>query len=205
MKDQKLRVGKPSQPQKAATGEMKNEFWETQDAWNYWAAPRIRRGIMKEPKYDGMAMQVHVKDGKVIGIFTEDKLRNRLKAFRKSAEELPKLLKAKDAILAAEMVEYSYEELEGVKPTKLWYYKQIPREELVKTDELDYEISQVEKWIAGRPEYLDDERVVFHVHNLLHLDGVDYASKPAIERYKKMRSLKARSLKSSLSKSIRRK
>lgn len=168
-----LEVGKPSQPQKAATGELKNEFWEVEDAWRNFALPRIDRGLIVEPKYDGMAMQVHMKDGKVIGIFTEDQLRNRLEAFPKCAEELPKLVRAKDLILAAEMVEYS-EEVRWPENRNFWdRFRQIRREDLV-------------KWIAAKPESLDDSRVAFNVHDLLHQDGEDYTTKGAEERLKKL-------------------
>ncbi|RLI98616.1 MAG: hypothetical protein DRP00_01630 [Candidatus Aenigmatarchaeota archaeon] len=173
-KDEELRLGKPSQPQKPATGWQKNEFWKIEEAWTKWGASRIDRGIMIQPKYDGMSFQIHVKDGKPIGFFTEDQLRNRIEAFKKSSAELPKLLKAKDAILVAEMVEYS-DEVEYPENDKLWTkYKQIPREDLV-------------KWIAARPSSLDDERVIFHVHDLLYLDGEKWYDKPAIERYEKLR------------------
>ncbi|RLI87708.1 MAG: hypothetical protein DRP01_00865 [Archaeoglobales archaeon] len=175
-KDEELRLGKPSQPQKPATGWQKNEFWKIEDAWTKWGASRIDRGIMEQPKYDGMSFQWHIKDGKVIGVFTEDQLRNRIDAFKESVAELPKLLRAKDAILVAEMVEYS-DEVAYPQYEKMWMkYKQIPREDLV-------------KWIAARPSSLDDKRVIFHVHDLLYLDGEKWYDKPAIERYEKLKEV----------------
>lgn len=175
-KDKGLRLGKPSQPQKPASGWQKNEFWKIENAWAKWAASRIDRGIMVQPKYDGMSFQIHVKNGKPIGFFTEDQLRNRIDAFRESSAELPELLKAKDAILVAEMVEYS-NDVEYPENDKLWTkYRQIPREDLV-------------KWIAARPSSLDDSRVIFHMHDLLYLNGEDYTQKPAIERYEKLKEI----------------
>jgi len=175
-KDKELRLGKPSQPQKPATGWQKNEFWKVENAWTKWAASRIDRGIMVQPKYDGMSFQIHVKDGKPIGFFTEDQLRNRIEAFKESSAELPKLLKAKDAVLVAEMVEYS-DKIEYPENDKLWTkYRQIPREDLV-------------KWIAAKPSSLDDSRVIFHVHDLLYLNGENYTQKPAIERYEKLKEI----------------
>jgi len=103
------------------------------------------------------SFQIHIAPNRV-GIFTEDQLRDRAKAFKESVNDFKKI-KAKSAILAVEMVEYSEDELGGRGRNEFWEkYRQIPREDLI-------------KWIAAKPAGLDDSRIVFHIHDLLSYNG----------------------------------
>uniref|UniRef100_A0A6M3J9L9 site-specific DNA-methyltransferase (adenine-specific) n=1 Tax=viral metagenome TaxID=1070528 RepID=A0A6M3J9L9_9ZZZZ len=139
-----------------------SEYDSLQELYEKWASKRIDKGIIVQEKKDGMSMQIHATREKV-AIYTEDSLRDRSPAFSKSVAELKEKLKARSVILVAEMVEYKGED-------------QIPREDLI-------------KWIAAKPSSLDDENVVFHIHDRLFEDGKDITDTGYLERVDGLKDL----------------
>lgn len=155
-KDRTIQLFKPVQPMKSQAD---NEYVEFDELWKKYANKYIDRGIVVQAKYDGMSMMIHAERGGRTAVYTEDQLRDRSEAFRESVVELQKRLRVKSVILVAEMVEYKRDKPE----------EQIPREDLIKDG--------VDKWIAAKPAGLNDEFVVFNVHDCLFLNGEDVSGK----------------------------
>jgi hypothetical protein len=155
---------------KPKSGFEKNEFWDLNDMWQKWAKDRIDVGIAIEEKYDGMRMQIHV-DGDKVKIYTEDRQRDRAVAFKKSIEELLKGKKATSFILDAEMVEYACGQIKTNHPELVC--KQSPRENQI-------------KWIASSPEKLDDEDIVFNIHDCVFINGKSINDQGYLERWKQI-------------------
>jgi len=144
---------KPFQPTKPG-----KQFFSIEELYNQWVAPRLARGdkIFIQPKADGIAFFIHIAPDR-IAAYTEDQKRDRIKVFKHVLDDLERI-KAKDAILVAELVEYS-DKIINPKASELYRrYQQLPREELI-------------KWIAAKPEKLDDNRVVLHFHDIVYLNG----------------------------------
>ena len=168
-----LEVGKPIRALKAATGFNKNEFFDPNMLWNNWAAERISKGIIIQKKYDGMRFHIHRKGDKV-WIITEDRQRDRSSVFKKSVKELLDNVKVDNFVLDAEMVEY---DCKGKKvKDKEEFCEALPREEMI-------------KWVVAERRELDDENVVFHVHDCLIFNGEDITQKPYVERFKKIKEV----------------
>jgi ribonuclease BN (tRNA processing enzyme) len=149
------------------SGFEKNEFWDVKEMWEKWAKHYIDRGIMIQKKYDGMRFQIHCK-GNQVKIITEDRQRDRASVFKKSVEELLKNKKADSFILDAEMVEYN---CGGKKVNDIEYCEPIAREEMI-------------KWIGAERKELDDEYIIFHVHDCTYLNGEAINDKGYLERWK---------------------
>jgi hypothetical protein len=161
-----IALGKPIRSLKSGTGYNKFEFFDADSLWNNWAASRIEKGIVIQKKFDGMRIQIHRKGNKV-WCFTEDRQRDRADVFKKSIAELLKNFKADNFIIDSEMVWY---DCQG-KDTKDKEYLCIkrPREEMI-------------PWITSSKMNLDDEDIVFHVHDCMMYDGQDMTQKPYTER-----------------------
>lgn len=156
---------KPYVGLKPKSGFEKNEFWDINEMWEKWAKNYIDKGIIIQKKYDGMRFQVHCK-GNQIKIITEDRQRDRAFVFKKSVEELLKNKKADSFIIDAEMVEYAC-----TKPTnRPDLCEPIPRENMI-------------KWIGAEKKELDDEYVVFHVHDCVYINGEAINMKGYEERW----------------------
>ena len=152
---------------KPKSGFKKFEFWDPQELWDKWAKQFIDKGIIVQKKYDGMRFQIHCK-GKEIKIFTEDRQRDRAAVFKKSVEEILQKKKADSFILDAEMIEYKCGNLLTKNLEQIC--EPLEREQMI-------------KWIAAKEEKLDDEKIVFHVHDCVLLDGEAIADKGYEERW----------------------
>lgn len=169
----KLEVGKPIRALKAATGFNKNEFFDAESLWKNWAASRINKGIVIQKKYDGMRFHIHRKGDKV-WVITEDRQRDRASVFKKSIKELLENVKADNFVIDAEMVEYD------CKGKKVFDKEEVceakPREEMI-------------PWVVAEKRELDDENVVFHVHDCMIFNNEDITQKPYVERFSKLREI----------------
>ena len=152
---------------KPRSGFEKYEFWDPQELWDKWAKKFIDRGIVVQKKYDGMRFQIHCK-GKEIKIFTEDRQRDRANVFKKSVEEILQKKKADSFIIDAEMVEYGCGKIETKNFEEVC--EPLPREGMI-------------KWIAAGESKLDDEFIVFHVHDCVFLNGEVINGKGYEERW----------------------
>jgi len=163
---------KPSIGMKPRSGLHKNEFFDVKEMWEKWGKKFIDRGIVVQKKYDGMRFQIHVKGNKV-ACFTEDRKRDRASVFKKSIKELLQKKTADNFILDAEMVEYDCHGKE-VKNELEKICTPLKREDMI-------------KWIGATKKGLDDENVVFHVHDCLMINGEPIHNKGCIERWKAIR------------------
>jgi hypothetical protein len=161
-----IALGKPIRSLKSGTGFDKFEFFDPVPLWNNWAASRIEKGIVMQKKFDGMRIQIHRKGDKV-WFFTEDRQRDRADVFKKSAEELVKHFKADNFIIDTEMVWYNCEGKDT--KDKEDFCQPRPREEMI-------------PWITSTKMKLDDEDIVFHVHDCMIYDGQDMTQKGYTER-----------------------
>ena len=162
-----IRVFRTYKGLKPRSGFHKHEFFDIQEMWDKWASNYVSRGIAIQKKYDGMRFQIHVDGNKII-VVTEDRRRDRKEAFKKSVPELLKGKKAKSFILEAEMVEYTCGKIST--PNKEEICTPIKRENMI-------------KWIGAGVGKLDDENVVFHIHDCTYLNGEDIHNKGYMERY----------------------
>jgi len=161
-----VKVGTPVRLLKAQTGFKKFEFFDPKDLWYLWAAERIEKGIVLQKKYDGMRFQIH-KKGDKIWIITEDRLRDRADIFKKSVQEMLENIKEDGFILDAEMVEY---DCKGKKVLdKEEVCEALPREEMI-------------PWVTVTKKVLDDENIVFHIHDCLAYKFEDVTQKGYQER-----------------------
>lgn len=152
---------------KPKSGFEKHEFWDPQELWDKWAKKFIDRGIIVQKKYDGMRFQIHCK-GNEIKIFTEDRQRDRADVFKKSVEELLQKKKAGAFIIEAEMVEYQCGNLQTKNLEQVC--EPIEREQMI-------------KWIAAKEAKLDDEKIVFHVHDCVLVNDEVISDKGYEERW----------------------
>lgn len=163
-----VKIGNAVRALKAGTGLNKQEFFEPELLWNNWAAPRIEKGIVMQKKYDGMRFQIHRKGNKV-WCFTEDRQRDRVGVFKKSVKELLDNIKSDNFILDTEMVWYNCKNKEVKDKEDLCEPR--PREEMI-------------PWVTATKMELDDQDIVFHVHDCIMYDGDDYTQKTYDERLK---------------------
>jgi hypothetical protein len=161
-----IALGKPIRSLKSGTGFDKFEFFDPVPLWNNWAASRIEKGIVMQKKFDGMRIQIHRKGDK-IWFFTEDRQRDRADVFKKSVEELVKHFKADNFIIDTEMVWYNCQGKDT--KDKEAFCQPRPREEMI-------------PWITSTKMKLDDEDIVFHVHDCMMYDGQDMTQKGYTER-----------------------
>lgn len=161
-----IAVGKPIRSLKSGTGFDKFEFFDPTPLWNNWAASRIEKGIVMQKKFDGMRIQIH-RNGDKVWFFTEDRQRDRADIFKKSVEELVKKFKADNFIIDTEMVWYNCQGKDT--KDKEAFCGPRPREEMI-------------PWITSSKMALDDEDIVFHVHDCMMYDGQDITQKPYTER-----------------------
>ena len=161
-----IALGKPIRSLKSGTGFDKFEFFDPVPLWNNWAASRIEKGIVMQKKFDGMRIQIHRKGDKV-WCFTEDRQRDRADIFKKSIEELLKYFKADNFIIDSEMVWYNCQGKDT--KDKEAFCEPRPREEMI-------------PWITSSKMKLDDQDIVFHVHDCMMYDGQDMTQKPYTER-----------------------
>ncbi len=162
-----IKVMKPFRQLKPKSGFHKHEFFDVQEFWDKWASKNIEKGLVVQKKYDGMRFQVHV-DGEKIKIITEDKQRDRSAVFTKSVKELMARKKVSSFVLDAEMVDYncrgkSVKDMENV-------CEQFKREQMI-------------PWITATKKPLDDENIVFHIHDCLFFKGEDIHEKGYVERW----------------------
>ncbi len=160
---------RPSIGMKPKSGLHKNEFFDVKEMWEKWGRKYIDKGVVVQKKYDGMRFQVHVKGNKV-SCFTEDRKRDRASVFKKSIKELLGKKKADEFILDAEMVEYDCHGKE-VKNNLERFCDPLKREDMI-------------KWIGAERKGLDDENVVFHIHDCLMINDEPIHNKGYLERWK---------------------
>jgi len=168
----KAEIFKPYIGLKPKSGFQKNEFWDIKEMWDKWAKKYIDKGIIVQKKFDGMRFQVHCK-GNQCKFITEDRERDRASVFKKSLAELLKNKKADSFIIDAEMVEYACGDKKVSHPDMC---EQVPREEMI-------------KWIGAEKKELDDENVVFHVHDCTYLNGEPLNDKPYVERWEAIKKI----------------
>jgi len=168
----KAEIFKPYIGLKPKSGFQKNEFWDIKEMWDKWAKKYIDKGIIVQKKFDGMRFQVHCK-GNQCKFITEDRERDRASVFKKSLAELLKNKKADSFIIDAEMVEYACGDKKVSHPDMC---EQVPREEMI-------------KWIGAEKKELDDENVVFHVHDCTYLNGEPLNDKPYVERWEAIKKV----------------
>jgi len=154
---------------KAKAGWGKNEFWKYQDLWDSWASKYIDRGIIVQKKYDGRRFTIH-KLGDKVEIVTEDRQRDR-------SSEMPNVVKTlkdirHDFVLDAEMVAY---DCKG-KQVKTAYLKSKACEEIPREDTAWATVGKIS------PE--QEASMVFHVHDILYLDGKSLNNKGYYDRFK---------------------
>ena len=164
---QAIQVMKPYRMLKPKSGFHKAEFFDVQEFWDKWAAAVIDRGLLIQKKYDGMRFQVHVK-GNEIKIITEDKLRDRAVMFPKCIRELLDKKTAESFVLDAEMVEYNCFSKDI--RDKEEFCEALKREQMI-------------PWIAVTKRVLDDEDIVFHIHDCVYFNGEDIHEKGYEERW----------------------
>jgi len=162
-----IKIMRPFRQLKPKSGFHKHEFFDVQEFWDKWASRYIDRGLVVQKKYDGMRFQVHI-EGDTVKIITEDKQRDRAHVFKKSVKELLSKMKAKDCVLDAEMVEYNcrgktVSDMEQV-------CDQLKREKMI-------------AWVTATKKVLDDEGIVFHIHDCLYYNGEDIHDKGYVERW----------------------
>ena len=157
---------------KPRSGLHKNEFFDVKEMWEKWGTKWIDHGIVIQKKYDGMRFQIHVKGNKVAA-YTEDMKRDRSKIFKKSFQELLKKKTADSFILDAEMVEYDCHGKE-VKNNLENICDKLEREDMI-------------KWIGATKKGLDDENVVFHVHDCILINDKPINNKGYLERWEAIR------------------
>lgn len=161
-----VKVGIPIRALKAQTGFKKFEFFNVEDLWHLWAAKRINKGIIIQKKYDGMRFQIH-KKGDIIKVITEDRQRDRASVFKKSIAEMLAKVKTDNFVLDTEMVEYN---CRGKKiKDKETLCDGMPREAMI-------------PWVVAKKP-MDDENIVFHVHDCMIYDNEDITQKGYEERY----------------------
>lgn len=163
----KFSVGKPIRPLKPKSGFHKHEFFDPKEMWDKWGAKVIEKGLIIQKKYDGMRFQIHL-EGDSVKIITEDKRRDRASVFSKSVKELISKKKVKNCILDAEMVEYDCKG-KVVKDMEK-FCSQLKREKMI-------------QWITATKKALDDENIVFHIHDCVFIDGEDIHMKGYEERW----------------------
>jgi len=166
----------PFVPLKQRDGFNKFEFFDKNELYKIWVAPRLKNGIVLEPKFDGRRFSFHYKDGKV-KIITEDRMRDRASVFPSVIEEFKKEIapKIKSVIFDLEAVAYDCKG-KTVKNNKPRLCDYISREET--------------GWMTvgkGNPEQEKD--TVFHVHDILYLNGKSLGNLPYLERVKIIKSL----------------
>lgn len=155
-----LRPGQPFTPLKARTGYHVGEFYTPDDLIAFWATDdRLRRGIVVQPKADGIRLVLHRRGSKV-WIFTEDRKRDRARVLPMLVKALQEL-RADSVILDAEVLEYH----DG---------SPVPRHEMV------------ELVVSNSPP---QHKVVAWVHDCLYLNGEDLSGKPYTERLEQLASL----------------
>lgn len=164
---QHIEAMKPYRMLKPQSGFHKNEFFDPQEMWDKWGAEVIEKGLIIQKKYDGMRFQIHVK-GNQVKFITEDKLRDRADIFKKSIKELLEKKTADSFVCDAEMVEYN---CEGKKVKD--------KEEICTPLKRELMIP----WITATKKEMDDENIVFHIHDCLYLDGKDIHEEGYIERW----------------------
>jgi len=164
---QKILVMRPFRALKPKSGFHKHEFFEVQEFWDKWGAKVVGKGIVVQKKYDGMRFQIHVQ-GDRIKIITEDKHRDRASVFSKSVKELMTNKKVNSFVLDAEMVEYNC--FGKAVKDKETICQSLKREKMI-------------TWITSTKKALDDQNVVFHIHDCLFFKGEDIHEKGYIERW----------------------
>jgi len=167
--DETPKLFKPSIGMKPKSGLHKNEFFDVKEMWEKWGKRYIDHGIVIQKKYDGMRFQIHVKGNKV-ACYTEDRKRDRANVFKKSIKELLAKKKADSFILDAEMVEYDCHG-KNVKNNLEKFCDKLEREDMI-------------KWIGATKKGLDDENVVFHVHDCILINDKPINDKGYLERWK---------------------
>jgi len=168
LSEEKPKLFKPYVGLKPKSGFEKNEFWDVKEMWEKWAKKYIDEGIMIQKKYDGMRFQIHC-DGDKIQIITEDRKRDRAKYFKKSVKELLKHKKADSFIIDAEMVEYFCGQNKTTNELEK-YCEPVEREQMI-------------DWIGATKKQLDDENVVFHIHDCVFINGEPINDKGYLERW----------------------
>jgi hypothetical protein len=147
-------------PTKAKAGYHIGEFYSEDDLSKFWATPeRLSKGIVVQPKADGIRMVIH-KRGDKVWIFTEDKRRDRAAILSDLAQAVKKL-SHESLIMDTEVIEYDKN-------------LPVPRHEMV---ELAVSNS------APKHPY------IAWVHDLLYVDGKDLSDTPYSERLKQLNTL----------------
>ena len=159
----------PFIPLKPKSGLGKLEFWDNNEAWQKWASERIDRGLLVQRKFDGRRFQIHVdKANNKVAFYTEDRLRDRSKVFPESVKEALEKLNCDNCILDAEACVYEFEGEAKTADEVMEKGKLVPRE--------DTAFLTVAKKV-------DERGLIFHVFDIIYLNGKDLSETPYIERY----------------------
>lgn len=164
--EQKIILFKPVVSLKAKSGFGTFEFYRPEELYQQWVADRLSKGIFVQKKYDGRRFQIHF-DGKKLAIFTEDRQRDRSDVFQEASEEFRKNFKG-SIILDAECVQY---DCQG----------KVVKD---KEDICDYIEREKSGWMTvgkRKPDWEKD--AVFHIHDILYLNGESFSNKPYSERF----------------------
>jgi len=165
---------------KAKAGWQKYEFWKFQDLWDIWASKNLDRGLIIQKKYDGRRFIIH-KQGDKVQIVTEDRQRDRSNQLPNIVKELQTI--KHDFVIDTEAVGY---DCKGklVKSARLKEdtCEEIPREDTA-------ELSGNEELTVGAISPEQEQGYVFHIHDLLYLDGKSLNSSAYSERFGKLRTI----------------
>jgi hypothetical protein len=137
------------------------EIWNVDELWTEWGSKHIQNTVYVQKKFDGMYFQIHRK-GNEVRFFTEESARDRQDVFKKSVKELLEGIRG-SYIIHTEMVEYK----DG---------KSLRREDMI-------------PWITSTVKELDDEGIVFHIHDITYLNNEILADKGYTERYDALKKL----------------
>jgi len=159
---------------KAKAGWEKYEFWNYEDFYKNWASKYLDRGIVIQKKYDGRRFTIH-KQGDKVQIITEDRMRDRSNVMEDIAKEIKKI--PHDFVLDTEAVEYNCKNIvPKTADAKEIICEEIPREDTASLTVGDLPIEE-------------EKKVVFHVHDILYLDGKSLNNLGYYERFKKLKEV----------------
>ena len=127
--------------------------------WEGWAKERIDKGIIVEPKLDGLAIEIQ-KRGDRVYFITEDTEQDRAPYMPNCSKDALRAIKAREFIGHAELVEFK---------DKSFTEPKLRREMI--------------RFATGK-EVQDDSLVKFYVWDILYLDGKELWNLPWTERRK---------------------
>jgi len=163
----KVKINKPK------SGWRKNEFWSAEEAWVKVVSKWKEEGhwpVVIQPKKDGRAFSIHVdRDKGLFKIITEDRQRDRSDQFPSAIDEFLKKTKIKSAIMIAEVIPYDCHGKDVIDKEEICDF--IPRRKAAALT------------VGKVPEEME-RNTVFHLHDIIYLNGEDIHDKGYLERWR---------------------